>query len=204
VRDLQRLFLAAAFVLVLPASGRTAPLTLTKFNFTANYVVVTRQTTDLGAHVDTTVFIFAYSPGDHPSDAPPTATSTVGLYILVRNSVTHDVLYFDTGEAATFELRMTPGLPSGTLNAVIPTRLGKMMKVDLSWIAVGSVVNIGTGPEREELDGYVVLERAHFKERPARVSGSLSGDPIAITFLDVSDARLGFTHQGSIEVRAPR
>jgi len=199
-----RMVLPVMFMLAIPVLGWAASPAPTRFNFTAGYVGVTRQTTDPVAHVDTIISIYTYSPGDHPSDAPPTVISDVGLYMLVRNTVTHETLYFDTGEAANFESHMTPGLTAATLTAVILTRHGSLMHVDLSWIAAGPIANNVSGPVREEVNEFIVLERAGFKERPALVSGTLSGGPIAITFVDVPNARMGYTHQSTIYLRDPR
>ena len=198
-----RPFLLLTLLLTTPALGRAAPPTLTKYNFSADYVIVSRHTSDLAAHVDTTIMLFTYGPMSHPDNAPPTIIPNIGLYILVQNSITHDVLYFDTGEATPFELHMARGLPSATLRAAISTRSGVTTSVQLSWTGSGPIVNVQFGPLRDKLDDYVIMERADFKERPALVSGTIIGGPIAATFVDVPTARMGTTHQGSLYITVP-
>ena len=198
-----RFLIPTVFALAIPVAASAQRTIVTTFNYAANYVVVIRTTTDVQTKVDTVVFVYAFAPRVHPFDAPPTATPSVGFSIVVANFANAEIHYLDSGTTSDFELVLSPGLLRATLRATIPTYLGETVSVDLSWDAAGSRERRMLGPYRDKLDGFFYLDRADFVERAALVSGSVSGRAVATTFQRVSYARLGTTHQGSVEFRLP-
>ena len=198
-----RFLIPAVFVLAIPVAASAQRPIVTTFNYASNYVVVIRSTSDAQSQVDTVVFVYAFSPKVHPSDAPPTNVPEAGFSIVVYDPASSEIPYVDSGQTSDFELVMAPGLDQATLRATIPARLGGTVTVDLSWDAAGSRERRMFGPDRVQLDGFFSVGRADFVERAALVSGSVTSRAVATTFQRVSNARLGTTHQGSVERRVP-
>jgi hypothetical protein len=170
--------------------------TATNFNWAANYVVVTHRATGVRAQVDTVIMVYAFSPREHPLDAPPTVLPQGGYYILVRNLATGASHYIDFGDAIDFELDLLPGLQSATLRGTASSRRGDATKIDLRWEATGSRERRVFGPDRVGIDDVFYFSRSDFTEREALVSGSVCSPGVVITLDRVSsNARIGTTHQ---------
>ena len=195
---LNRLLIALAALALGPPPHRACAQghTATDFNWAANYVIVTHHATDVRAQVDTAIMVYAFSPREHPFDAPPTVLPQGGYYILVRNLATGASHYIDFGDAIDFELDLLPGLQSATLRGTASSRRGDATKIDLRWEATGSRERRVFGPDRVGIDDVFYFSRSDFTKREALVSGSVCSPGVSITLDRVaSDARIGTTHQ---------
>ena len=177
---------------------------MTRFNFTGEYVFVRRHTVNQESQTDTLIQLFAHMPGAHPATPPPPYVPSLGLYILVRNTSTSEVLYIDVAEGGLFDLSVDTSLRSARLDATLTTAKGRTMRIVLTWVAVGppAINAFSHGRDQDEWLSYV--SHVDFKERRALVSGWISDPGLGFNFSEVSDALVGITRQGSVQMLFPR